>query len=393
MAESYNIGVPWIMCQQPNAPQPMATLPNRKNYREFSSQWRKLSVSSSDYGNSVKVIECPLVLVLSLKLNTSFFTFQTSRLLFMPQKKHRAVSLLPDCVTEVYNTAKVNVQTSIMVKRPNKAEDEPVSLKWAWRSEIVEDALHGKSNVTAYTLLDQRDAANDASDCSHWASYGIHNDKFETSIKLKSCKNVISLLSVTVGLQHLPTNTMFTWYKTAFQAPLGKDPVVVDLQGLGKRLAWVNGHSRGRYWPSYNAVEDGCSDESSDYRGTMFLDPFLKNLNTLVLFEEIGGNPFMGNFQTITVGSACGNAYENKTLELSCPGHPISSIKFASFGNPQGAREHLPREAAKARTMLCPSCKIDVLARKGAPLMFQRRYLGQQIVEIGRGGCLLGLYF
>lgn len=58
--------------------------------------------------------------------------------------------------------------------------------------------------------------------------------------------------------------------------------------------------------------------------------------NTLVLFEEFGGNPWQVNFQTLVVGSVCGNAYEKKTLELSCNGRPISAIKFASFGDPQG---------------------------------------------------------
>lgn len=42
------------------------------------------------------------------------------------------------------------------------------------------------------------------------------------------------------------------------------------------------------------------------------------------------------NFQTVVVGSVCGNAYENKTLELSCQSRPISAIKFASFGDPKG---------------------------------------------------------
>jgi len=55
------------------------------------------------------------------------------------------------------------------------------------------------------------------------------------------------------------------------------------------------------------------------------------------LFEEIGGNPSQINFQTVIVGTACANAYESKTLELSCHGQSISDIKFASFGNPQGA--------------------------------------------------------
>ncbi|XP_047178334.1 beta-galactosidase 15-like [Vigna umbellata] len=50
----------------------------------------------------------------------------------------------------------------------------------------------------------------------------------------------------------------------------------------------------------------------------------------------MGGNPSMVNFQTIVVGRACGNAYENKTLELSCQDRSISAIKFASFGDPKG---------------------------------------------------------
>ncbi|CAJ2628195.1 unnamed protein product [Trifolium pratense] len=372
-----------------------------------------------------------------------------------------SVSLLPNCQTEEYNTAKINVQTSIMVKRKNKAEDEPKGLKWVWRAENVHSALLGKSNVFQNTIVDQKNVANDSSDYlwymtrldidhkdpvwtknmtlringtghvihafvngehigSHWATYGIHNDQFETKLKLRHGRNDISLLSVTVGLQnygkefdkwqdglvspieiigkngdetiikdlsshkwtykvglhgwennffsqdslfasskwqshHLPINRMFTWYKTTFQPPLGSDPIVVDLQGMGKGYAWVNGHSLGRIWPSYNADEDGCSDDPCDYRGEYTDTKCVTNcgkpsqrwyhvprdfiedgVNTLVLFEEIGGNPSQVNFQTVIVGTACGNAYENKTLELSCHGRSILDIKFASFGNPQG---------------------------------------------------------
>ena len=42
--------------------------------------------------------------------------------------------------------------------------------------------------------------------------------------------------------------------------------MVVDLEGLGKGYAWVNGNNIGRYWPSYLAGEDGCSDVCN-YRG------------------------------------------------------------------------------------------------------------------------------
>lgn len=56
--------------------------------------------------------------------------------------------------------------------------------------------------------------------------------------------------------------------------------------------------------------------------------------NTLVLFEEFGGDPSNVSFQTITVGTVCGNAYEGSTLELSCQGgSKIMGIEFASFGD------------------------------------------------------------
>ncbi|KAL2530664.1 beta-galactosidase 15 [Forsythia ovata] len=63
---------------------------------------------------------------------------------------------------------------------------------------------------------------------------------------------------------------------------------------------------------------------------------FQDDVNELVLFEEFGGNPTLVNFQTLRVGTACGSAYENKDMELSCQGRPISAIKFASFGDVQG---------------------------------------------------------
>lgn len=54
--------------------------------------------------------------------------------------------------------------------------------------------------------------------------------------------------------------------QTSFKIPLGTSPVVVDLQGMGKGHAWVNGNSLGRYWPSQIADTNGCSNRC-DYRG------------------------------------------------------------------------------------------------------------------------------
>ncbi|XP_052182584.1 beta-galactosidase-like [Diospyros lotus] len=371
-----------------------------------------------------------------------------------------SVSILPDCRLEAYNTAKVNAQTSVMVKKKNAAESEPESLNWKWRPENTDETVVlGKGHLSLNQLMDQK-MINDVSDYlwymtsvniedddpiwsrdlsirvngtghilhafvnskyvgSQWAGYGVFNYTFEKKVKLKPGKNQITLLSATVGFQNygpyfdtiasgvpgpveivgkkgdetivkdlsrhkwtykvglhgeekklyrldsrhaskwqadnLPVHRKFTWYKTTFKAPLGTDPVVVDLMGLGKGHAWVNGHSIGRYWPSYLAENDGCSLEPCDYRGTYDNNKCVSNCgqptqrwyhvprsfmtdaeNTLVLFEEFGGNPSLVSFQTIAPGTVCGNAYENKTMELSCEGRPISAIRFANFGDSNG---------------------------------------------------------
>lgn len=151
------------------------------------------------------------------------------------------------------------------------------------------------------------------------------------------------------------TGKPMTWYKTTFKTPEGTDSVVLDLQGLGKGQAWVNGQSIGRYWPTMVANKNGCSD-TCDYRGNYEPEKcvsgcgepsqrfyhvprsFLNNdTNTLILFEEMGGSPFNVSVQTITVRSVCASVDYGKTLEVKCPdGRTFSQIQFASYGDPQG---------------------------------------------------------
>ncbi|CAG7910776.1 unnamed protein product [Brassica rapa] len=155
--------------------------------------------------------------------------------------------------------------------------------------------------------------------------------------------------------EKLPADRMLSWYKANFKAPLGKDPVIVDLNGLGKGEVWINGQSIGRYWPSFNSSEDGCTEEC-DYRGEYGSDKcafmcgkptqrwyhvprsFLndKGHNTITLFEEMGGDPSMVKFKTVVTGRVCAKAHEHNKVELSCNNRPISAVKFASFGNPSG---------------------------------------------------------
>uniref|UniRef100_A0A2N9ILC6 Beta-galactosidase n=1 Tax=Fagus sylvatica TaxID=28930 RepID=A0A2N9ILC6_FAGSY len=375
-----------------------------------------------------------------------------------------SVSILENCNKEVYNTAKVNAQTSIIVKRKQVAdEDRPLS--WVWAPELIKDTLQGKGRFKANQLLEQKQTTVDSSDYlwymtsvdmnndailsnvtlrvntkghvlhafvnhrfvgSQWGTNGKYSFVFEKPVSLKPGTNIITLLSATVGLSNygsffdlvpvgivggpieligsdananatairnltsnqwlykvglngeakqmyipnqnqnqkrwravsnnnVPVGRRMTWYKTTFKTPSGTDPVVLDLQGMGKGHAWVNGQSIGRFWPSFIADTNGCSD-TCDYRGgyngekcvTNCGNPsqrwyhvprsfFNNDINTLILFEEIGGNPQQVSFQTVTVGTVCGHAYEGHSLELSCQGgQTISEIKFSSYGDPQG---------------------------------------------------------
>ncbi|CAA6662429.1 unnamed protein product [Spirodela intermedia] len=163
----------------------------------------------------------------------------------------------------------------------------------------------------------------------------------------------------------LAINKPLIWYKTTFDCPDGNAPIALDLTGMGKGEAWVNGQSIGRYWPSYLAPQSGCAD-SCNYRGVYRADKCARNCgkasqtlyhvprsflqrsgNTLVLFEETGGDPTHISFAKRQLRSLCVDAWSwdgpvgiksGAVLRLECP-YPtqvIASIKFASFGTPVG---------------------------------------------------------
>ncbi|KAB5540687.1 hypothetical protein DKX38_013661 [Salix brachista] len=175
-------------------------------------------------------------------------------------------------------------------------------------------------------------------------------------------------------LPALPTKQPLIWYKTSFNAPAGDDPIAIDFTGMGKGEAWVNGQSIGRYWPTNVSPTSGCSN--CNYRGSYSSSKCLKNCgkpsqtlyhvprswvessgNTLVLFEEIGGDPTQIALATKQSAIMCSHVSESHplpvdmwssnseaerkagpVLSLECPfpNQVISSIKFASFGTPRG---------------------------------------------------------
>ncbi|QCD83343.1 beta-galactosidase [Vigna unguiculata] len=177
----------------------------------------------------------------------------------------------------------------------------------------------------------------------------------------------------------------FTWYKAYFDVPGGLDPVALDLKSMGKGQAWVNGHHIGRYWTRVSP-KSGCK-QVCDYRGAYDSDKCTTNCgkptqtlyhvprswlrasnNLLVILEETGGNPFEISVKVHLSRIICAQVSESNyppvqklvnadligeevsannmipELQLYCQeGHTISSITFASFGNPRGSCQNFSR--------------------------------------------------
>ncbi|KAJ1413010.1 Galactose-binding-like domain superfamily [Sesbania bispinosa] len=103
--------------------------------------------------------------------------------------------------------------------------------------------------------------------------------------------------------------------------------MVADENGCGDTCDY-----RGNYGPE--RCVSGCGEPSQRFYHVP--RSFLNNdTNTLILFEEVGGNPSNVSVQTITVGSICATADYGNTLEVNCQGgKTISEIQFASYGDP-----------------------------------------------------------
>lgn len=179
-----------------------------------------------------------------------------------------------------------------------------------------------------------------------------------------------------VSASEPPKGEPLTWYKALVETPSGNEPIGLDMIHMGKGMAWLNGEEIGRYWPRKSPKHEACVDHC-DYRGkfspnkcsTGCGEPtqrwyhvprswFKPTGNMLVIFEETGGDPTQIRFSkrkasvvcslvsedhpSVSVESWSTGLKENQnakpTATLSCPDNAhISSIKFASFGNPLGA--------------------------------------------------------
>ncbi|KAI8533042.1 hypothetical protein RHMOL_Rhmol11G0265300 [Rhododendron molle] len=263
-----------------------------------------------------------------------------------------SISILPDCKNVVFNTAKVGVQTSTTQMLPTDAK----LLSWETFSEDLPSA-NDDTDITTVGLLEQLNVTRDISDYLWYttsvdisasasflrrgqritltvqsagealhvfvngqlsgSAFGSREYKrftFTGEVNLQAGPNIISLLSVAVGLPNngprfetwnigvlgpvvlhgphkgqrdlswqewsykvglkgermnlvspigvssvgwMPESLFarsprpLTWYKAYFNAPEGDEPLALDMVSMGKGQVWINGQNIGRYWTLY----------------------------------------------------------------------------------------------------------------------------------------------
>ncbi|BAH93163.1 Os05g0428100 [Oryza sativa Japonica Group] len=176
----------------------------------------------------------------------------------------------------------------------------------------------------------------------------LNNDLWGYQVGLFGEKDSIYTQEGTNSVRWMDINNLIyhplTWYKTTFSTPPGNDAVTLNLTSMGKGEVWVNGESIGRYWVSFKAPS-GQPSQSLYHIPRGFLTP---KDNLLVLVEEMGGDPLQITVNTMSVTTVCGNVDEFSVPPLQsrgkvpkvriwCQGgNRISSIEFASYGNPVG---------------------------------------------------------
>ncbi|KAK2995676.1 hypothetical protein RJ640_006136 [Escallonia rubra] len=432
--------------------------------------------------------ECAALLVNNNGRNDVVVQFQNSSYDLPP----KSISILPDCKTVAFNTAKVSTQTNTRSTLPSVMFNS--SEMWEVFEEVVPN--FDDTSLRSNTLLEHMNTTKDTTDYLWYSfrfqhnssdaqsvlsvnslghvlhafvngalvgsAHGSHkntNFTLENIVSLDNGMNNISLLSGMVGLpdsgaflerrttglrrvtiqanqdtqnftnypwgyqvgllgeqlqvyttegssnvqwSSFSSSQPLTWYKTAFDAPGGTEPIALNLGSMGKGEAWINGQSIGRYWVSFHTPAGSPSqqwyvnnfstskgiktprnshlhskwprhvDSLKHDLGKRLLRyniprSFLKPTgNLLVLLDEEYGNPQGISIDIISVTKVCGQVSDSNPppvgswkgliqsaiknndhhhrrakVQLRCPpGKYISRILFASFGTPTGDCGH-----------------------------------------------------
>ncbi|CAK9313579.1 unnamed protein product [Citrullus colocynthis] len=365
MAVSLQTGVPWSMCKQNDAPDPVAIV-----FETESGECAAFLVNKGATDTNVRFQNVTYELPLS------------------------SISILPDCKNVAFNTRRVSVQHNTRsMKAVQKFES---SEEWQEFKELIPN--FDETKLRANELLEHMGTTKDRSDYL-WYTFRVQQDSpdsqqtlevdsrahalhafvngiyagsahgtykergfsLEKIITLRNGINNISLLSVMVGLPDsgafletrvaglrrvriqgedfseqpwgykvglsgeqsqifLGTRSSnvqwsrlgnssqpLTWYKTQFDAPPGDDPIALNLGSMGKGAVWVNGWGIGRYWVSF-LTPNGEPSQKWYNVPRSFLKP---TGNQLVILEEETGNPIGISLDSISITKTCGQVSES----------------------------------------------------------------------------------
>ncbi|OWM85111.1 hypothetical protein CDL15_Pgr027898 [Punica granatum] len=245
----------------------------------------------------------------------------------------KSISILQDCRTEVFNTAKVSMKDNTRTYATSIKFDS--NLGWQQFQEPIVN--FDATKLRADTLLEQMNTTKDKSDYLwlqqdsptaesnldvYTRGHLLHafvNGKYDSGAYLE--RRFVGLRRVRIQGWAITNHTwgyqvgllgerlkiyttngsrevqwrsygtsspqQLTWYKTTFDAPAGNDPLAINMISMGKGQIWVNGQSIGRYWLSFH-TEKGNPSQTWYHLPRSFLKP---TGNLLVILEEQIGYP------------------------------------------------------------------------------------------------------
>ncbi|KAG0486826.1 hypothetical protein HPP92_008921 [Vanilla planifolia] len=288
-----------------------------------------------------------------------------------------SISILPDCKTTVFNTARVGVQTSLMQMKPIGG--------FSWQSYADDTNFEDDKSFSIVGLLEQINVTRDTTDYLWHCIWWFEGSKatFTGAVKLWkkcdfdlkcSCRTSLTLSGLNEGQRYL------TWQKWTYQIglkgealslhtlsgsssvewgdaypkqpltcpssmrPVGNDPLAIDMSSMGRG----NWGKWTEYWEILASLYCNRRLQSMYHIPRSWINP---TGNLLVLFEEWVGDPASISMVTRNTGNICSyvselqpsvvhwrnKGYNNSKVHLSCePGKKMTNIKFASFGIPKG---------------------------------------------------------
>ncbi|CAI0406125.1 unnamed protein product [Linum tenue] len=316
MAVGLDTGVPWIMCKQEDAPDPVINTCNAfycENFKPNAPYKPKMWTEAwtawfSAWGNPVayRPAEDLAFSIVNIKIegNEAFLKNGDDPVLTVQSAGH---------FVNVFVNGKLIGSAYGSKDNPKLTFSQGVKLNVGVNKIALLSASVGLANVGPHfenynvgvlgpvTLKGLNQGTVDMTKWKWSYKVGVQGEKLQLNTITGSSS--VDWSDGTLLAEKQP----LSWYKTTFDAPEGNEPLALDMISMGKGQVWINGQSIGRYWPAYKA-EGNCG---TCYYGGYYAEKkclincgqptqrwyhvprsWLKpSGNFMVVFEEWGGDP------------------------------------------------------------------------------------------------------